>query len=466
MKNAYRVFGVFFAALIAMNTVACGDGGGQSQSESTETHNYVAEKVVEPTCTKDGYTVFACTECGKKYSGAVTEKLGHDFISHDAKSATCATFGYGEWRTCSRCAYNDYSTKIVEKNGHVYDENDECEICGFTHIKTLGSYPKSAVTDETVAESLNAYIGILPTKDDPAEWISYKYYLSGVVSDYMWYKDVEFGDERYRGIYFTSYRSKDVKGNGFAETSYQDEYGYYTGEVYWFKFEPLKWLAIDDDGDTGKILLWCTDIIDCHEYQSECVMTNPFYTLGVNSSVIASSYAQSNVRQWLNSAFYETAFSSEDKEKILLTTVDNSGKTTSNDGNRAASKNTNDNVFLLSYKDMFNDKYGFKKIEDVDGAFWGNSDVAKQKKVTEYAKSQGAWSGFLKDDDREGNMLEEYSQNGIWLLRSPRQVDIMNLSSAGEQVLGYNADGTGRSEVVYFTSNGIVPAIYVDRNKI
>lgn len=493
MKKTLKLFSLALAAVLCVCFASCsvgsqsgsgtsGSAGSGSSSGGAQggegEHSYAAVSVVSPTCVKDGYTVFECSHCGKRYSGDVVEKLGHDFVSHEGKTPTCSNAGYSEWHTCTRCDYNDYSLCKQEKLWHNYSESGVCTVCGFTRLHTFGSYPKTQVTDESTLASLNALIAEagLPSAESGsgenvsasggkfAGWVSYNYYLSAKQADYMWYKDVSLGSERYRAVYFTSYRSKDVKGSGTAESSYQDDYGYYTGNVYWFKFEPLSWIALNDEGDDGKVLLWCVDIIDCHEYQSECVYTNPFYTLSNTSKIIASSYEKSNVRAWLNSDFYSSAFSDGEKLSVLLTNVDNGGNSTGNDGNRAASNNTEDYVFMLCYRDMMDEHYGFTLSDNPNALFWGVADELKQKVVTDYAKSQGAWTGAIGDDDREGNLLEEYSKNGIWLLRSPRQVDIMNLGSAGDQVLCYNADGTGRAGSIFYTSNGIAPAIYVDRS--
>lgn len=487
MKKTLKIFSLVLSAVLCFCFASCsggggsdvgGSGGGNGGADCAEGHSYVEVSVVEPTCVKGGYTLFECSRCGTRYSGAVVEKLGHDFVSHEGKTPTCSNAGYSEWHTCTRCDYNDYSLCKQEKLWHNYNESGVCTVCGFARLHSFGSYPKTKVTDESTLASLNALISEagLPSEsgesvnengesgENSAGWVSYNYYLSAKKADYMWYKDVSLGSERYRAVYFTSYRSKDVKGSGTAESSYQDDYGYFVGNVYWFKFEPLNWIALNDEGDDGKVLLWCVDIIDCHEYQSDCVYVNPFFVLSNASKTIASSYEKSNVRAWLNSDFYSSAFSDDEKTSVLLTNVDNGGNSTGNDGNRAASANTSDYVFMLCYRDMINEKYGFTLSDNPNSLFWGVTDELKQKVVTDYAKSQGAWTGSIGDDDREGNLLEQYAQNGIWLLRSPRQVDIMNLSSAGDQVLCYNADGTGRAGTIYYTSNGIAPAIYVDRS--
>lgn len=53
-------------------------------------HDY-KEKIIEPTCTDKGYTVFTCVRCGDSYEGDQTEALGHQF----------------DEGICTRCGYED-----------------------------------------------------------------------------------------------------------------------------------------------------------------------------------------------------------------------------------------------------------------------------------------------------------------------------------------------------------------------
>ena len=147
-------------------------------------------------------------------------------------------------------------------------------------------------------------------------------------------------------------------------------------------------------------------IIDSQEYQNSYYSSgNNYYTDSNNapSGTYVNNYQYSTIRNWLNDTFYETAFNEMQKEIIIQTTVDKSASTTNSDSNVYACENTCDKVWLMSYQDVLNTEYGFKdNIEE---------SVARQKRVTAYAQSQGAsmYSGSTS----------AYVGNGVWWLRSP-----------------------------------------------
>ncbi|MGN1061023.1 MAG: leucine-rich repeat domain-containing protein, partial [Candidatus Coproplasma sp.] len=132
-----------FAAL-AMTTAcaaiftACGDGGttnggtpgGGNEGEITDggtehTHNYTVT-IINPTCTKNGYTLHTC-ECGDNYEDNFTPPTGHSWNEGEITDApTCKEEGKKTY-TCSVCG----ETKIenVPKPAHEWEDN-VCTICG------------------------------------------------------------------------------------------------------------------------------------------------------------------------------------------------------------------------------------------------------------------------------------------------------------------------------------------------
>ncbi|MBR3423068.1 MAG: InlB B-repeat-containing protein, partial [Clostridia bacterium] len=90
------------------------------------------------TCTGEGKNVYSATVSflGNNYTGSDTvtvRALGHDIISHPAKSPTCTDVGWDAYDTCSRCDYTTY----VEKGalGHDYQSavtEPTCTEQGFT----------------------------------------------------------------------------------------------------------------------------------------------------------------------------------------------------------------------------------------------------------------------------------------------------------------------------------------------
>ncbi len=116
-------------------------------------HEFVSKITTEPTCTKEGVKTFTC-ECGYTYTKPVAT-LGHDKVSHSAKSATCEAIGWYAYDTCSRCDYTTY--KEIAKLGHdiVIDKAVEAT-CTKTGL-TEGSHC-TRCNDKTVKQN------VIPTK--------------------------------------------------------------------------------------------------------------------------------------------------------------------------------------------------------------------------------------------------------------------------------------------------------------
>ena len=177
-------------------------------------------------------------------------------------------------------------------------------------------------------------------------------------------------------------------------------------------------------------------IIDSQEYYS---LSGTSFFSHNGGTGYANNYALSNIRKWLNDTFYNTTFTDLQKQLIVLTTVDNSARSTNpnnnatqwNSGNnRYACVDTEDYIFLLSEQEVTNSAYGF------DGSY-SNYDTARQKKNTDYAKSQGVWP------------------SGSWWLRSP----YYNYSLYARCV-SYIGDADGFN-YVNVTHDGVVPALRI-----
>ena len=95
----------------------------------------------------------------------------------------------------------------------------------------------------------------------------------------------------------------------------------------------------------------------------------------------ANNYKYSDLRQWLTNDFYNSAFALDDS-LVQTTLVDNSASTTSSSSNSYACENTEDKVFLPSYKDYSNSSYGFPTN--------AGSSKARYSKTTDWARARGA----------------------------------------------------------------------------
>ena len=94
-------------------------------------HSY-SEKVVKPTCTAMGYTVFECEDCKDTYTGNYTDKIDHDY-KQTVTNPTCTEHGYTT-NTCVNCG-DEFVSDYTEKKPHNYNAEitkPTCTNFGFT----------------------------------------------------------------------------------------------------------------------------------------------------------------------------------------------------------------------------------------------------------------------------------------------------------------------------------------------
>lgn len=247
-------------------------------------------------------------------------------------------------------------------------------------IIEFGSYPQSKVTDSSLVSALNSV---------SKNWVSYGYYSgdgsygSMKLGDWMKYADFTYNGTKYRAVIFSQYRPYSTCGVSSFDSSSQDDNGYIPNNIYYFKYEPLKWRVLDPS--TGLVL--CESIIDSQAYSNTIYIygTDPYhsswnaYWNDAEYTHYANDYATSSIRAWLNNDFYNTAFSSSQRASILTSELDNRAYSTS--FSKFDSETTYDKVFLLSWSEMQNTAYGFPAHTD--------SSSARRAKGTDYAKCQG-----------------------------------------------------------------------------
>ncbi len=361
-------------------------------------------------------------ELGAEVTLVATPVSGYSFIGwyegeNKIEGATDLSYSF---------VLSTHGRSVTAKYEHVFTRLDD-------HYLLFGTYPQSAVSESSVVSALNAQTGGLPTESDSGSWTSYDYYMDGSnATDFMWYKDISYGGEKYRGVYFTSYRKRNIPKSGVGYA--QDENGYVLSTVYWFKYEPIKWKILSEEG--GETFIFCDMIIDSQE----------FNTTGGNSSFehnggvgYANNYALSSVRKWLNQTFYQTAFSNLQKQLIVLATVDNSARSANPNNNQFgffsgvntyAGGQVEDRVFLLSVQEATNSDYGFSSS-------WSITDPARHKTCTDYSKSQGLDVGLMS-----------------WWLRSP-------FSKQPEDAFCQHYNYVADRDYVFLTYYGISPALKI-----
>jgi len=183
------------------------------------------------------------------------------------------------------------------------------------------------------------------------------------------------------------------------------------GQTYYFKVEPIKWRVLEEADGTYTLL-------------SEYIIDKQvFYTSSSTrtidgKTIYANNYEHSTIREWLNNAFYNKAFSTQEKGSILTTLVDNSASP-------YFSNNTMDKVYLLSYKEARSSIYGFSTSND--------SSSTRTAVTTDYARAVGAY------------MDTSYSNygNGSWWLRSP------------DDSISTSAYGVGSNGIHYIVTDNV-----------
>jgi len=84
------------------------------------THNY-SSKVIEATCTKEGYTEHTC-RCGDTYKDTYTKVKEHSYRDWTIEtSATCTSTGLNK-RLCENC--NHFETKKIDKLPHTFNQEN------------------------------------------------------------------------------------------------------------------------------------------------------------------------------------------------------------------------------------------------------------------------------------------------------------------------------------------------------
>lgn len=362
--------------------------------------------------------------------------LDSSTVKTDANGEAIAYFKNGNHNIRIECA--DYrsekaTVKVNEKASEKPARDVNVTLKGnYTvgDIIPFGSYPQSEVTKKSDSAT---YAKLEAASKN---WVSYRYY-SGEDSggsmkqgNWMEYADMDIngdGANDYRAVRFTQYRPRWTDSFSSVDDSWQDDNGYTINNIYYFKFEPLKWQVLDPK--TGLVL--SKSIIDSQPYSNTMYSESKGYTNDAAGENYANDYATSSIRKWLKEDFYNTAFTSTQKQNILPTTLDN--KAYSTDSSQYDSVSTTDNIFLLSFSDAQNASYGF-------------ADRAPREAVgTDYAKAQGLWVCSNKCSE--------------WLLRSAcwDSGDICYVLDNG-WLMGYELlPGEGGN--AHRTSYGIRPAL-------
>ena len=435
--------------------------------DTVHTHTVVIDEGIAATCTQNGLTAGShCSVCGVVIVARELIPAGHtpdSAVQENYVAPTCANSGsYDSVVYCAVCMEELSREQVVVPATGVHNYvNGVCTVCGAeepvitppqSDVYTIdgdyiyfGTYPQSDVT-ATKGSELSSYVQTKPSNGNNNGWISYNYYInSSNTTDFMWYKDVDIdnnGTKDYRAVYFTSYRPYLTDYSSSTGNTYQGDNGYYISNVYWFKYEPIKWRILSQAN--GKATILAELILDSQDYN----YTSNSRTIN-NKTVYANNYAYSRIRAWLNDNFYNTAFNDYEKAIINTIEVDNSARSTNPDNNATycnsgtnnyACENTYDKVWLLSAQEVTTAAYGF---DESPTAY----DTLRQKKTSAYAQCQGAYTY---------NYGGDYDGNGYWWLRSSDYY-----YDDGAWFVGHVGYASRSISSVYYTGYGVVPALQI-----
>jgi hypothetical protein len=251
-------------------------------------------------------------------------------------------------------------------------------------IIEFGSYPQTKVTDTDLISALDA---LTPDADN----------------------NVIYGANKYKRVYFSQYTTRSGGSSTSPDNTYQDDNGYFTNTVYWFKYEPVRWRVLSNTA--GELFVIAESILASRVYQE------------VMAEV---TWEASDMRTWLNGAFYNSAFSPVEQAQILTSPVTNADNPWyGTDGGN----DTTDKLFLLACGEAMNVSLGF----DSDS---GAQDPARMVQGTDYAKSEGL---FVSTGGA-------FAGNSSWRLRTPAYMQ-ENTCRATEEGLIYSSDYVPNSDV-------------------
>ena len=188
--------------------------------------------------------------------------------------------------------------------------------------------------------------------------------------------------------------------------------------------EPIEWVVLSKDSKENKLFVISKKILDCIPYNNK----RENVTWGICS-----------IREWLNTTFYDTAFSDSEKEVILQTTVFNYGNPAFN---VKGGYDTEDYLYCPSLQEI-------EKYYDYNKEEYNEEIICS---ATPYAVAQG-----VGVDDKN---------NGPWILRTPgaETTAFCGVSRNG-CIMGNNTTKEGASGVLVDASDtGVRPVMNVDGN--
>lgn len=135
---------------------------------------------------------------------------------------------------------------------------------------------------------------------------------------------------------------------GMADKSLSDGRTLRTGEKYFFREEKVAWQVIAEDEDA--LTLLAVNIIDVCVFRQQGTFNSASGLLN-DGKTLANDYGTSYVRSYLNGAFADNIFTSDERESLLTNVVD-MGKEQSEYSGATSKATLSDKIYLLSHKEL------------------------------------------------------------------------------------------------------------------
>lgn len=192
----------------------------------------------------------------------------------------------------------------------------------------------------------------------------------------------------------TFYVKQEVLTNPYS-TKFSDGSAIVKGDMRWFSVDPIKWHIVATNDDN--YFLTTKSILDYTRFSLIGEFERTDYQ-GNIAVAAEDNYKYSDLRNYLNTIFYETAFR-YGESSIQVTEVDNSPESTLNDKNTRCCENTFDKVFELSAKE-----FNYQNLYKKDDRYIATTDYVRavyypDYKVHYYTRSP---SGQYSTEDNHG----------------------------------------------------------------
>ena len=291
-----------------------------------------------------GESPFRDFKIGEKNKDGTTNVVSYSFKGWD-KDLTGITVPTTFTAIYDSTSYSGYRVEFKNKDGseiyHTYTKKGENAVCSYERIKDLISSSYSYDS-----ENVTMFAGWNQSTSD----VQFDLVLTANIATISRKQNGEYPQTRVKDDKLIS------KLNSITQTDVQG-YVSYGGEKYqkyhenddnyhWRKVEPIQWRYLSQDGDNVQFV--SEKVLDSHVWNQT----------DHENGIYQNNYQYSDIRTWLNNDFLEQAFY-YDPSLIQTVNVDNSAKSTGDSSNPYACEDTQDKVYLLSYKDICNEDYGF-----------------------------------------------------------------------------------------------------------